>query len=250
MIDLSKDESLILVSEFEVTSAETDMYGRLRLGGMTNFLIQSAIRSADSLGFGFGGLSSQQLFWVLSRLTVETVRPLQWYEKVLVTTWPKTIDGLLYIRDFEVCDSRGNPVAKATSGWLAVDMHTHRPRHVEDKMDPILNRLKTKHAIEHLPDKLTSVSAGQSFEVQATYFDLDLNKHVTSTRYIDWMMDTFDSEFHKINYPKKLSINYMRETMLNENLNILRSLTGDGEFRFDGLNSVKSGSNFRGKIAF
>ena len=61
MKDLT-EKSLTLNTNFSVTSADTDMFSRLRLGGLINFLIQSAIQSADDLGFGFGDISNQKLF--------------------------------------------------------------------------------------------------------------------------------------------------------------------------------------------
>ena len=64
-------KNLVLTTNYSVTSADTDMYSRLRPGALVNFLIQSAIESADQMGYGFGGLKKQQLFWVLSRLTLE-----------------------------------------------------------------------------------------------------------------------------------------------------------------------------------
>ncbi|HPE35353.1 MAG TPA: hypothetical protein PLI65_11215 [Bacteroidales bacterium] len=38
---------------FSVTSANTDMYKRLRAGALADLLIQSAIKSADELQAGF-----------------------------------------------------------------------------------------------------------------------------------------------------------------------------------------------------
>ncbi len=58
----SSSNNLISVSEFNITSAETDIEARLRPGALVNLLVQSAINSADSLGFGFGGIRSQNHF--------------------------------------------------------------------------------------------------------------------------------------------------------------------------------------------
>ena len=80
------------------------MFARIRAGAMVNLLIQSAINSAESLGFGFAELREQKLFWVLSRLTVEIYHPLKWNEEAEVETWPKSVEGLLYTRDYIVRD--------------------------------------------------------------------------------------------------------------------------------------------------
>ena len=91
------ESNLTTLSHFKITSADTDMHARIRLGSLVNLLIQSAIDSADKLGFGYGGIRHQNLFWVLSRLTLEIYRPLKWYESVEVETWPKDVERILYL---------------------------------------------------------------------------------------------------------------------------------------------------------
>lgn len=112
----AENNPLIQQTSYPVTSADTDMEARLRAGSLINMLIQSAISSADSLGFGFSGIRQQKLFWVLSRLTVEIYQPLIWYQEAKVETWPKDIDGILYLRDFKVTDGSNNLAASAVSG--------------------------------------------------------------------------------------------------------------------------------------
>jgi len=243
-------EDLILICNFDVTSADTDMQARLRPGALVNFLIQSAIQSADSLGFGFRGLKQHQLFWVASRLNIEIYRPLKWYEKVTVETWPKDVNGLLYLRDFFVRDHQENIVAKATSGWLAIDLDTKRPRKVDELHTGLFTQLSNKCAFKESPAKLPPVKNGHPFQFKSTYFDLDLNKHVTSTRYIDWMMDTIPVEFHQKHYPKNLSINFMKEIKLDESIELFRHEDNELQFHFDGIHSSSGASAFRGVIGF
>ncbi len=248
MKDYTEDE-LISFSKFKVTSADTDMEARLRLGALVNFLIQSAINSADSLGFGFGGIREQQLFWVLSRMTVEIYRPFTWYEQVEVETWPKNIERIIYLRDFLVRDQKQELIARATSGWLAVDMDTKRPKKIDNIHADIFSRLHMKQAIESSPEKLMPVEGTDILEIKAGYFDLDLNKHVTSTRYIDWMMDMLSLDFHKTRYPVRLSMNYLKETMPGETIRIVRQ-QNDQEFHFEGTNLSNHTAAFRGRIDF
>ncbi len=250
MKDLT-EKDLTLTTYFSVTSADTDMYSRLRLGGLINFLIQSAIQSADDLGFGFGDISRQKLFWVLSRLTLEIYRPLEWYEEVEVETWPKDVERIIYLRDFVVRDKNKKVVARATSGWLAVDLETKRPKRIEGVGADFFTHLNEKHALEKSPEKIGPVKeAGDAFEIQSSYYDIDLNRHVTSTRYIDWMMDTFSIDFHEQNYPSGLSINYMKETKPREIIRLNRTETAKNRFLFEGDNVGADTTAFRGKIEF
>ncbi|MFP4526834.1 MAG: acyl-[acyl-carrier-protein] thioesterase [Bacteroidales bacterium] len=245
------EERLTLTTNFSVTSADTDMFSRLRLGGLVNFLIQSAIQSADDLGFGFRDISQQKLFWVLSRLTLKIYRPVEWYEQIEVETWPKDVERIIYLRDFVVRDKRKQVVACATSGWLAVDLETKRPKRIEGVGADFFTHLNEKHALEQSPEKIGPVKeAGEPFKIQSSYYDIDLNRHVTSTRYIDWMMDTFSIEFHEKNYPYSLSINYMKETRPKEIIHLYRTEKENQKFLFEGVNAGADTTAFRGKIDF
>ncbi len=242
-------QELILLNPFKITSSDTDMYGRVRLGSLVNLLIQSAINSADSLGFGFANLREKKLFWVLSRMTVEIYNPIKWYDEVVVETWPKDLDKILYLRDYHIKDKKGNILVNATSGWLAIDLENKRPKVIDGAHARFFEELKDKHALNEIPEKVLPVKEGQPFENKACYFDIDLNKHVTATRYIDWMMDTFSLDFHKQNYPKKLTVNYLKETMPDETIRIVKSETNNA-FNFEGINLCSQTPAFRGKIAF
>jgi len=244
------EKELTLFLPYHITSADTDMNSRLRLGSLVNLLIQSAISSADSLGFGLRMLRHQKLFWVLSRLTVEIYKPLTWYQSGEVETWPKNLDKILYLRDFLVRDNDHQIVTKATSGWLAVDLETKRPKTFDGIHALIFNQLRDKHALNTLPEKLLPVKEGEVFEVKTGFFDIDLNGHVTATRYIDWMMDTFSIEFHQINYSKKLSINFLHETMPGETIILTRTTGDEKSFAFEGFNKTSNTFVFRGFIEF
>jgi medium-chain acyl-[acyl-carrier-protein] hydrolase len=244
------EKALTLFLPFHVTSADADMNSRLRPGSLVNLLIQSAINSADALGFGLQLLRNQNLFWVLSRLSVEIYKPLCWYQSGVVETWPKNLDKILYVRDFLVRDQNQEVVARATSGWLAVDTESKRPKTFDAIHAPVFTRLKDKHALSTSPEKLFPVKDGEVFEVKTGYFDIDLNGHVTSTRYIDWMMDTFTVEFHQKNYPSKLSINFLHETKPGETISLVRTSPDEKSFTFEGFNKTSNTFAFRGYVEF
>lgn len=249
-MDARTSEDLILTTPFTVTSADTDMYRRLRPGALLNYLIQASIQSADSLGFGFGGLEKQHLFWVLSRLTVEVYRPLQWYESLTVETWAKDVEKLIYLRDYIVRDGQQEVVARGTSGWLAIDMETKRPKKLEGVQAELFERLRDKHGLEYSPVRLQGTGDGELYYIHPTYFDFDLNQHVTSTRYVDWMMDTFSFDFHEKHYPTKMVVNYQKETRPGESIEMYRSREDDKRYLFEGVNASTGKTSFRGEIGF
>lgn len=244
------EKDLVLQNKFTVTSADTDMFRRLKGSSLVNFLIQSAINSADKLGFGFANLKTQKLFWVLSRFTLEVYKPLHWYDTAIVETWPKSVDGLLYTRDFIVYNTRNEIVAKATSGWLAIDFENKKPKLFNGIQAQILVSLQKKYALDYMPHKLDGVESGDIFTTRATFSDIDLNGHVTTTKYLDWIMDTFEPQFHKEMYVNEISINFMKEILTGEQIKILRSLINKDSYRFEGSIDSKLKSSFRAQVSF
>jgi acyl-ACP thioesterase len=244
------ENNIINISKFTITTADTDIKGRVRLGSFVNLLIQSAINSADDLGFGYKELKREKLFWVLSRLTVEIKRPLVWYETAQVNTWPKDIDRLFYLRDFLVRGRKGDVIAKATSAWLAIDYEKKRPKNVGGIHREKLLKLRDLHALGEPPEKLEPIREGEEFTANSNYFDLDLNRHVTATRYIDWVVDSLSLDFHETNYPKRLSINYLRETLPGQSIRFLKHEAGGSRFYFEGTNVNKNTTAFRCCIDF
>lgn len=247
-----KEKKALLVSTvpFRVTSANADMNCRLRVGALIDLLIQAAITSADNLNAGFVELKNHNLFWVLSRLTIEINEPLTWYQSGSIDTWPKNVEKIIFLRDFLIKNANEKIVAKATSGWLAIDIDSKRPRALKSELVEMFSQLKDEHAISSMPEKLFGVKEGDNRELKTSYFDIDVNGHVTSSRYIDWMMDSFSVEFHKCNYPKLIAINYLNETRIHESIQIKRHSIDEKCYLFEGLNLSRNITAFHGKLVF
>lgn len=49
---------------------------------------------------------------------------------------PKTIEGTLYLRDFIVRDKDENIIARATSGWLAIDIRNKKSQNYSTGWQP------------------------------------------------------------------------------------------------------------------
>lgn len=244
------EKELVISSKFSITSADTDINARLRPGALVNWLIQMAIRSADSMGFGFEELKKQDLFWVLSSLTLEIERPLMWYDEAEIITWPKNVHNLMYVRDFLIKEPRGDIIGRATSGWFAIDLARHRPRKVEGDHSEIFDILRDRHAMERLPEKLLPAGEGNSRDLFTTYYDIDLNRHVTSVRYIDWMMDSVPLDVLLSASPKRLTINYLKEIGINETVRVTTRPGQDGIYHFEGMKTASGSVAFRGRIGF
>ncbi len=212
----------ILKENIQITSADTDFSKTLRPSSLINMLIQVAWHHAEVLEFGMDMMHREGLVWMLSRMQTKIYQQPFWNDSLSITTWPKGIRRLFYIRDFEVHDSQNRLVAQTTSEWLLIDIKVKRPK-LYNQESIIFNQNKDKHSINNAVPILEAIGGdAESFSNQVNYSDVDLNQHLTTTRYIDWMMDTFSMDFHAKNKCKALILNFIREAPYNEKVEILR----------------------------
>jgi len=243
------DKDLVFRLPYHLTSCDTDMNSRLRLGYLVNLFVQSAMSANASIGFGFDEIRKQNLFWLFSRLTVELYKPHLWRESGAVHTWLKKQEKFIYIRDFLVVDENNQAVAKATSNWVPVYLEAKRPKMVEGLDGSFF--INDKEALGYSPEKLFPLKdPSETLERKALFFDMDLNKHVSSYRYTDWIMDLFSTDFHGKYYPKKFSINFLNESNAGEIIQLGKNSISEKSFVFEALNKTTSTNTFRAAIEF
>lgn len=228
-------EQNIFENEFLISSADADYFQTLSYSGLINFLIQSAWKHAEILGFGTEFLHQNKLFWVLSRIFITIVKKPLWNNSLTVRTWPREIDRLFYLRDMEVIDASGELVAAATTRWLIVDIESKRPRLFRpDHPAFIVN--SGKRALDKDDLSITFFTEDpEYFTRSAEFSDLDLNRHLTTTRYVDWMMDTFAIDYLEEHPVKNLQMNFMKEIPARTVVKITRTFDKENKtwyFRF------------------
>jgi medium-chain acyl-[acyl-carrier-protein] hydrolase len=235
-----------------VASAECDRFGRMRLGALVNQLIQAAGASADALGFGYRDLLRQRRFWVLSRLSLELAEPLTWMTSMEVETWPRDVERRLYLRDFFIT-SKARRIGRASSAWLALDQEKRKPVRLEGSENEVFTRLREHMAIATGPQRLhdcrrpgdAAISTRRNY-----YFDLDINGHVTTTRYLDWLLDTFALDYHGQHFPSRLHINFVREVLPGQTLDIYRTALQSDVYAMVGVDQSSASLAYLAELGF
>ena len=147
--------------------------------------------------------------------------------RFLIETWGKGIDRLFGLRDFIVTSGTGDKLVSATSAWLIIDRKTSRVQRIETlgknfPMQLEKNELDVKlEKIEPQPSKKTG------FEYVVRYSDVDVNGHVNSAKYVQWMLDSFQDEFHGLKWLKSFEINYLAEANLGDGIVVTTGSAGD-----------------------
>ena len=186
------ENELTWKEQTEIPSHMVDFYGRIKFYYICHYLFDIASRHAHFLHWGYDDLQDQKQYWVLSRLHVKMLKYPGMHDTISLETWPKGINRLFALRDFRFSSGVDETICLATTAWLIVDASSGRPVRITDFAE-LYNFNTGKHSIEEVPGKLPAVDTPENTrEISVSYSDLDINKHVTSGKYIEWIQNCFD----------------------------------------------------------
>jgi acyl-ACP thioesterase len=213
--------------EYVVSWFEADMNNSASLVSLCNYLQESAWRHANHLGFGYRTDTKIDQLWVIVRMLVRIDQYPSWQEPVTVRTWPRGVEGLFAIRDYEVLGASGGRIGAASSQWLVLDAETRRPE--QAKFDPeILNILHRQPAMDEQPEKVVIRDPLPFvYSLKASYADLDMYRHVNNTRYVEWIVNAFSAEEHAHRCIRSFLIEFLNETLFGDEVDIFAGSSGD-----------------------
>jgi len=113
------------------------------------------------------------------------------------------------------------------------------------------SKLESKHhAIEkNIPSLSIEGEKVSTSKYRVRYNDIDINMHLTTIRYIDFMFDTYKLEFLNNNVPVEITVNFNKEVPFGTELDMNRYENGNMHM-FELVNSADGTSYFKGEVVF
>ncbi len=207
-------------AEYPIHTYEADQSGATSPTALFRFLLDAASSHADSVGYGYRDMQERDSAWVLSRFLFQIERYPKWQEQVAVETWPSGTERLFALRDYLIRDSSGEPMARATSSWIIINAATRAPERPE-RVASVMDFVTDAHVFERSAAKIPAAESAEAPTVEiARYSDIDLNGHVTSSRYLEWLLDGFSTEFRQEHELRGFEINYLAETLCGDEVKV------------------------------
>ena len=221
-------------TDITVPCYDTDAAFRMKPAAFMDHAQEMAYLAAQALHFGYDDLKVHHTAWVLSRMRIDFVNPPKWTDETTLYTWHKGLDGLLFLRDFELrrkgdtdFQDKSKALVVCTSSWIVMNTETRRlvrsdevldivPAHTQCEDDAI----KTPCGKVVMPKN--SVAEEVGVRVPA-YSDIDVLGHTNNARYIVWAMDCIDYDEVASAPVKSVSINFIKETKPGETVRLFRS---------------------------
>jgi len=214
-----------LEKEYRVHVYETGPDGRVNLWSLFNYMQDIASEHAVKLGFGRDDLMKRNHFWVLSRMFAVIYDLPYWNNVIVVKTWPSGTDKLFAMRNYEIKYPDGRDIASASSSWLIVDHTTKKIQRPGDLLAQYNSDNQSIKTSARNAVKLTEASGdGQKSTMSKVRIsDLDINLHTNNVNYLKWVSDTYDLNFMLTHFPCSAEINYLAESVYDEEIFIRTS---------------------------
>lgn len=229
-----------LEKEYFVHVYETGPDGRINLHSLFNYMQDIASEHAEKLGFGRDDLMKRNHFWVLSRMYAEIYDLPVWKDTIIVRTWPNGTDKLFAVRNYEIRFPDGRMIASAASSWLIVDRTSKKIQRPDETLTRYNDDKQDFASSIRNPQKLPEMTGNniKSDRIRVGINDLDINLHTNNVNYLKWIGDTYDLNFVLNNLPCSAEINYLAESVFDDEILIRSS-------REEGSNNIYSHSILR-----
>jgi len=214
---------------FKVRSYHMDVKARATITSIAGYLQEVAGNHAHFMGFGYKQMKESGLLWLLTRVKIAVHQYPMWGDEIKIDTWVVNAEKFFSRRDFEIRDKAGKVIVSAISGWMLVNAREKRPQLVETlsrNVDLLKDKMSLNEELVKI-DNLQKVDSTAFYKVK--YSDLDVVNHVNNIQYYNIVLDTIPGQFQMANHIKSFEINYMAESLFEDELEVASEILIDDE---------------------
>ena len=240
--------SSVYTETLELRACSCDMSGFWKPSAILETMQETAGVHSRIFGLGRDVMDAMNIAWVLSRLTVSFDRIPTVGETLTIETYPTPNRHMFFPRTHIFRDSTGAQVGCANSLWVLMDLTERKLT----RSDEVLAHMPDNTGMAMLPGMPATVRPlpGEpvTVEVIPRYSELDMNRHVNNTKYLDWCVNALGVDVMAENCITAFDVNYDAEILPGS---VIRTeLTRDGnKFAFCGFDGAKRHFSVGGALA-
>ena len=217
---------------FEIPPQFVDFQRRIKLSSLTDLILTASGYNADENGFGLRHLKKLNATWVLSRLALEMDYFPKQYEKITVETWVQEVHTANTIRNYRIYNEKGEVIGNSTSVWVMINVETRRPMDLRLLEGIEVFATNESSGIDR-PFKLNAVESEIIDSFRVKYSDIDINQHVNTVHYLDWMVNIFSLEEHRRHTIHRVDMNFMNEVVYGDVISVHKEKEAENDYRFE-----------------
>lgn len=217
--------------QFHIEPSAVDCFGRLKPSMLLLYAQEVAGHHSDLLSLTYDGLAARGLFWAIIRNRVQITRLPNEGETITLETWPMPTTRTAYPRSTVAYDEQGNELFRSVSLWVLMDLNS-RAMILPGKSGVIVEGTLRGTELAS-PRSLAPKPLNSSRSRMVCFNDLDKNRHMNNSRYLDWIMDLLPSTFHQNHPVKDFTLSYMNEAREGQTLDVTWDVDETGALQVD-----------------
>lgn len=223
---------LIYRQKYPISAIHTDCYGRAKPSVLLYLAQEVAGEHCMLLGTDWDTLQKQNLFWALIRTHVQITKLPTLGQTLTVETWPMPQTRTAYPRCTVGYDEKGRECFRCISLWVLMDTQSRAmvlPGKANVQVPGMIQGTE--------PEAPKAIPAFQGDNTQCRtvrFAELDRNLHMNNTKYLDWVMDLYDSRFHGNQEVEELTVCYLSEAREADILTLSYGMDETGLLTVDG----------------
>ena len=214
----------VLNKNWEINFLQCYPNGYLKYTDLCNILQLTAGLHAELGGISFSDMQAHHQAWVLSRMRVEIKRLPKWKDIVTVKTWINSLENSRSTRCLELYID-DEKIAGCETFWAVFNTNTRRPENLaleHQHFEKFPNNKATAISFSKIDTTIEKNEVGRKNVVLS---DLDIVNHANSVKYLEWCLDTLDSNLILKDDIESFEMNYLKELSLNESITINQSVS-------------------------
>ncbi|MCX4285974.1 MAG: thioesterase [Clostridia bacterium] len=199
--------------------SDYDVSSQIKPRRVMEFMQDLATTHGDKLGFGWDFMDANGLFWVISKVKIVFDRPLtRNMRQFKLYTWPVAPNRFFIERRFVAVGEEGERLFSCSTIWMIVERDSRKIASQETiakfyraDFDNAPCNAGTDYARIRRDNTYSF-----SYERVIRRTDLDINKHVNNTNYVNFALDALDGT----GGIRQIEIVYHKELKLGDNVEI------------------------------
>lgn len=183
----------------------------LTLSMLVNLLLEVSGKQSAFLELGDDVVNGMGYTWIILQYEFHIKRMPMFKEEIEIETFATEYNKLFCYRDFVVRDASGEEIVLVHTTFALIDQTKRKMARLPDE---IVNPYQAdftkrlKRTAKPAPLDKGDISS-QSYRVR--YFDIDTNQHVNNSHYLNWVLDSLDTDFLNGHKPTYGNIKFEKE---------------------------------------
>lgn len=194
---------------------------KLNNRAIINYLQDTAVYHADSLGDGVNSVDKTHTVWLLLNWKIRVFDRPKCEDKIKINTWARKMEKCYSLRDFEIFSGE-NKVAIATSRWVLVNAETGKIERVSEGLKEKYNLIDQCVFEDKMVEKLKEPENMQlMYEDTIGRSRIDTNNHLNNLYYLDYAIESLPEDVYENSTFNNIEIMYKKEIKYKEKIKCL-----------------------------